>query len=85
MSLELREMWAGLRRELKNLCDGIRVSELVMFKGLDAGNPNSCWWQQVLGEGVADIGIACWRQEEVEIEKQGIGWLCVHGDEVWKN
>lgn len=41
MSLELREMWAGVRRrELKNLCGGIRVSELVVFRGLGAGNQN---------------------------------------------
>lgn len=41
MSLEPREMWAGMwRRELKNWCGGIRLSELVVFRGLDAGNQN---------------------------------------------
>lgn len=25
-----------------------------------------------------DVGTACWRKE-VEIERQGIGWICVHG------
>ena len=41
MSLELREVWAGVgRRGVKNWCGGTRVSELVVFRGLGAGDQN---------------------------------------------